>query len=209
MYETDDARTLMSKNPAPIEIVYAEYANQMKALGDLARKESAAIKMTPQSKSAKEVYKSEVDSLNAQLRIALTNAPLERQVHLVGNKQLELRKAANPDMEPKQIKKLRGQILNDMRERVGANKQRVKITPKEWEAIEAGAISNSLLLQILNNTDLDVVQAYTTPKPKTLMSENKIARARIYQQQGRTLAQISDMLGVSVSTLSNALKGES
>jgi DNA-binding CsgD family transcriptional regulator len=209
MYETDDARTLMSKNPAPIEIVYAEYANQMKALGDLARKESAAIKMTPQSKSAKEVYKPEVDSLNAKLRIALSNAPLERQVHLVGNKQLELRKAANPDMEPKQIKKLRGQILNDMRERVGANKQRVEITPKEWEAIEAGAISNSLLSQILNNTNLDVVQAYATPKPKTLMSENKIARARIYQQQGRTLAQISDMLGVSVSTLSNALKGES
>lgn len=209
MYEAKDARTLMSKNAEPIEIVYADYANSMKKLGDLARKESASIKMTPQSKSAKEVYKTEVESLNAQLRIALSNAPLERQVHLVGNKQLELRKAANPNMEPKQIKKLRGQILNDMRERIGANKQPVIITPKEWEAIEAGAISNSMLTQILNNTNLDVVQAYATPRTKTLMSESKIARARIYQQQGRTLSQIADMLGVSVSTLSNALKGES
>ena len=209
MYEAKDARTLMSKNAEPIEIVYADYANSMKKLGDLARKESAAIKMTPQSKSAKEVYKTEVESLNAQLRIALSNAPLERQVHLVGNKQLELRKAANPNMEPKQIKKLKGQILNDMRERIGANKQPVIITPKEWEAIEAGAISNSMLTQILNNTNLDVVQAYATPRTKTLMSESKIARARIYQQQGRTLSQIADMLGVSVSTLSNALKGES
>ena len=41
------------------------------------------------------------------------------------------------------------------------------------------------------------------------MSDSKIARAKIYQQQGRTLSQISDMLGVSVSTLSSALKGGS
>lgn len=208
MYETNDARKLMSKNAEDIEIIYADYANSMKRLGDLARKESANIKMTPQSKTAKEVYKDEIASLNAKLRTALSNAPLERQVHLVGNKQVELRKAANPDMEPKQIKKLKGQILNDMRERIGANKQRIPITPKEWEAIEAGAISNSLLTQILNNTNLDVVQAYATPRTKTSMSETKIARAKIYQQQGRTLAQIADMLGVSVSTISNALKGE-
>ena len=209
MYEATDARTLMSKNAEPIEIVYADYANSMKKLGDLARKESTSIKMTPQSKSAKEVYKPEIESLNAKLRTALSNAPLERQVHLVGNKQLELRKAANPDMEPKQIKKLKGQILNDMRERIGASKQRIDITQREWEAIEAGAISNSMLSQILNNTNLDIVQAYATPRTKTLMSESKIARARIYQQQGRTLSQIADMLGISVSTLSNALKGES
>ena len=209
MYETADARKLMSKDPAQIEMIYADYANSMKSLGDLARKQSAAIQMTPQSKSAKAVYKPEIDSLNAKLKDALANAPLERQVHLVGNKQLELRKAANPDMEPKQIKKLKGQILNEMRERIGASKQRIVITPKEWEAIEAGAISNSLLKQILNNTNLDIVQAYATPRSKIVMSESKIARAKIYQQQGRTLAQISDMLGVSVSTLSNALKGES
>ena len=209
MYEYKDARTLMSKNAEPVELVYADYANSMKALGDLARRESAGIKMTPQSPSAKKVYASEVASLNAKLRIALANAPLERQVHLVGNKIVNMRKAANPDMEGAQIKKLRGQVLNDMRERIGASKQRVVITEREWEAIEAGAISNSLLTQILNNTNLDIVQSLATPRSKILMSESKIERAKIYQQQGRTLAQISDMLGVSVSTLSKALKGES
>lgn len=207
MYEATDAKVLMSKDPQPIEIIYAEYANTMKALGDLARKESAAIKTTPYSPSAKKVYAEEVDVLNAKLRIALANAPLERQVHLVGNKQVELKKAANPDMEPSQIKKLKGQVLTEMRERIGASKQRVEITEREWEAIEAGAISNSLLVQILNNTNLDVVQALATPRTKILMSDSKVARARIYQQQGRTLAQIADMLGVSVSTLSQALKG--
>ena len=209
MYETNDARTLVSKNAQPIEIIYADYANSMKKLGDLSRKESANIKMLPQSKSAKEVYKPEIETLKAKLTIALSNAPFERQVHLVGNKQLENRKAANPNMDTKQIKKLRGQILNDMRERIGAKKERVKITEREWEAIEAGAISNSMLSQILNNTDLDIVQSYATPRSKVLMTNAKVDRARIYQQQGRTLSQIADMLGVSVSTLSLALKGES
>lgn len=208
MYEAKDARSLLSKEPAEIELIYADYANSMKKLGDLARKESANLKMTPQSKTAKEVYKDEVASLNAKLRIALANAPLERQVHLVGNKQLELRKAANPNMDPKQIKKLKGQILNDMRERLGANKQRIPITQQEWNAIEAGAISNSLLTQILNNTNLDVVQSYATPRSMSSMSDAKIAKAKIYQQQGRTLSQIADALGVSVSVVSNSLKGE-
>ena len=39
-------------------------------------------------------------------------------------------------------------------------------------------------------------------------AESKLAIAKIYQQQGRTLAQISEALGVSVSAVSSALKGE-
>lgn len=209
MYETNDANTLLSKNPEIIEIVYADYANSMKKLGDLARKESAKIKMTPYSASSRQVYSEEVNSLNAKLRIAQANAPLERQVHLIGNKQIEMRKAANPDMELSQIKKLKGQVLVETRERIGASKQRIPITQREWEAIEAGAISSSALQKILNNTDLSLIQDLATPRTKILMSDNKIARAKIYQQQGRTLAQIADVLGVSVSTLSNALKGGS
>ena len=209
MYETNDARTLMSKNPATIEIIYADYANSMKALGDLARKESANIKMTPYSKSAKTAYAKEVESLNSKLRIAQANAPLERQVHLVGNKIVDMKKAANPNMTSSQIKKLNNQILTDTRNRVGAKKERVEITEREWEAIQAGAISTSNLVAILNNTNLDKVQDLATPRTTILMSDSKIARAKIYQDQGRTLAQIADMLGVSVSTLSKSLKGES
>ena len=208
MYETSDARTLMSKSPDAIEIVYADYANSMKALGNLARKESAAIKMTPYSPSAKKVYASEVADLNKKLKVALSNAPLERQVHLVGNKIIEAKTAANPDMDATQIKKLKGQVLIEQRQRIGANKKRVEITPREWEAIESGAISNALLKQILDNTNLDVVQSYATPKSQILMSDSKIARAKIYRSQGRLMSEIADALGVSVSTLSKALKGE-
>jgi len=208
MFETSDARTLMSKNPARVEVVYAEYANSMKALGNQARKESASIKATPYSASAKKVYSSEVASLNAKLKVALANAPLERQVHLVGNKIVQARRKANPDMDASQIKKLKGQVLAEQRDRVGANKKRIEITQHEWEAIESGAISNTLLKQILDNTNLDVVQSFATPRSSVLMSASKIARANIYISQGRAMSEIADALGVSVSTLSKALKGE-
>lgn len=205
MYETEDARTLLSKNPATIELVYANYANDMKALGNQARKESANIKMTSYSSSAKQTYSSEVASLKSKLRVAQSNAPLERQVHLAGNKIVETKKAANPNMERSQIKKLKGQVLADMRTRVGASKQRIQITANEWEAISAGAISNSLLSQILNNADLKAIQDLATPRAQSSLSPSKLARARIYQQQGRSLAEIADMLGVSTSLISQAL----
>lgn len=208
MYEASNAYSLVGKTREPIEIVYADYANSMKALGNQARKESASISMTPYSPSAKQAYAEEVSSLNKKLKVARANKPLERRVHLVGNKVVQDRIAANPDMERSQIKKLRGQTLADQRVRVGANKQRVVITQREWEAIEAGAISNNLLKQILSNTDLDMIQSYAIPKSRTIMSESKIARARIYQAQGRALSEIADALGVSVSTLSRSLKGE-
>lgn len=208
MFEANDARKLLSTNPSDIEIIYSDYANSMKSLGDKARKESANIRMTPYDASAKKAYASEVATLNAKLKIALANAPLERQVHLVGNKIVATRKAANPDIDTSQVKKIRGQVLAEMRERVGASKQRIVITPKEWNAIESGAVSNALLKRILDNTNLDLVQTYATPRARTLMSDSKIARAKIYMAQGRAMSEIADALGVSVSTLSVSLKGE-
>lgn len=210
MYEVDDARKLLSKDPTTIELIYADYANAMKRLGDLARKESANLKMTPYSPSAKATYSAEVASLKNKLRIAQSNAPLERQVHLIGNKQLETRRKANPDMSAEQIKKLKAQILAETRARIGSAKKQknIVITPREWEAIQAGALSNSLVSQILNNTKLEDVLTYAIPKDRPAISETKLARARIYMQQGRTMAEIADALGVSVSTLSKALKGD-
>lgn len=207
MYEADDARKLVSKKQTTIELLYADYANDMKTLGDQARKASASIKMTPYSPSAKAAYKTEVDSLNAKLKIAKSNAPLERQAMLLGNKIVESKRAANPDLEPSQLKKIKGQALAEARARVGANKERVIPTEREWQAIEAGAISNSLLSDILNNTKIEYIQNLATPREQKTMSPSKIAKAKIYRAQGRTLSQIADVLNVSPSTVSEMLKG--
>lgn len=205
MYATEDAHTLSSGTR--IEQIYADYANSLKALGNKGRKtalETPSIKSSP---SAKETYADAVASLNAQLVIANRNKPQERQAQLLANKVLAAKKAANPDLEASDIKKIKGQALAEARLRTGAKKEPVVITPREWEAIQAGAISNNILSQILNNTDLDVIKQYATPRTKTGMSTAQLSRARQLLSAGYTQAEIASSLGISTSTLSNALKG--
>lgn len=202
MNETSDAFTLSSGTP--MEIVYAEYANKLKALSNQSRKEALAIVFPPTSPSAKKLYSAEVDSLKAKLNIALKNKPLERQAQIKANYEIAKRLKANPLMEASDLKKMKGQALMEARLRAGAKKQKVDITNREWEAIQAGATSNNLVMQVLNNTDLDRVKALATPRSSLLMTPAKISKAKAYLAMGYTQAEVADVLGVSTSTLMKA-----
>ena len=76
------------------------------------------------------------------------------------------------------------------------------------QPIQAGAISESLLSQILRFADQDQVRAYATPRAMNVMSPGKQARAKSMRSSGYTTSQIAAALGVSTSTVSNYLKGE-
>ena len=204
MAETDDANTLSSGTV--MEKVYANHANRLKSLANNARKESLTIKPQSYSPSAKKVYSKEVASLDAKLNISAKNKPLERQAQLIGNAVVKAKMQATPDMDPADIKKVKSQALKAARERTGASKQNVQITPQEWEAIQAGAISNNKLSKILDNTDLDLIKQYAMPKSSPAMSPSRIARARAMLNSGYTQADVADAMGVSTSTLSAALK---
>lgn len=203
MYETDDAFKLSSGTT--MENIYADYANSLKILGDKARKESANTPNLEYSPSARKTYAPQVESLMASLYIAKSNSPLERRAQLVANKAVSLRKAANPDLTVADLRKIKGQELAKARERVGAKKQSINITPLEWEAIQAGAISNSVLTQILSNANMDLVKQYATPRGKKTLTSAKLDRARAMFARGYTQAQIADALGVSTTTLMSAL----
>lgn len=206
MASTDDAHTLSSGTR--MEKIYADHANSLKALANAARKESYHTPLTKYSPSAKKVYKEEVESLNSQLKLVNYNKPLERQAQLLANKTLAAKRAANPDLEASEIKKIKGQALAEARLRINPDgRHQINLTPKEWEAIQAGAVSNSVLMQILRNTDIDVVKKYATPRTQTGLSSAKISRAKQLMLAGYTQAEIANKLGVSTSTLSNALKG--
>lgn len=204
MYETDDAFKLSSGTT--MENIYAEYANSLKILGDKARKESANTPNLEYSPSARKTYAPQVESLMANLYIAKSNSPLERKAQLVANKIVSLKKDANPDLTTADLRKIKGQALAEARNRVGARKQSIKITPLEWEAIQAGAISNSVLTQILANTNMDLVKQYATPRSKKGISAAKLDRAKAMFDRGYTQSQIADALGVSTSTLMAALE---
>ncbi len=95
--------------------------------------------------------------------------------------------------------------MAEARARTGAGKQRIEITPQEWAAIQAGAISTNTLKQILANADLDGVKELATPRAKIKMTPTKIDRAKSMNMLGYTQAEIADALGVSLTTLKDAL----
>lgn len=201
--ETKDANTLSSGTP--VEKVYADHSNKLKALANTARKAAVHTSNTPYSPSAKTAYSNEVASLNAKLNLALKNAPLERQAQVLANAVVSQKRAANPNMEASEIKKVKGQALAEARIRTGAKKQQIEITDSEWAAIQAGAISTNRLNQILNNSDLDKIKQLATPKTPTLMTSAKKNRAAAMLSAGYTQAEVADALGVSLTTLKTGL----
>lgn len=192
--------------PTNVEVIYAEHSNRLKAMANEARKESLPLKGTGANPSAKKTYANEVASLDAKLRLAERNAPYERQAHLLANAQVSVKRQANPDMPAADEKKIRQQALNEARIRTGANKHKIDITQKEWDAIQAYAISPSKLDKIINNSDSDTVKQLAMPKFTPKMTNTKKARAIQMLASGATQQEVADVLGVGLTTLKVSLK---
>ena len=204
LLEVDNAHDLSSGTP--MEKLYADHSNRLKALGNEARKKSVRIKYPPASPSAKTAYQKEVAELDAALRLAQKNAPRERKAQLVASATVKMKQAQNPDMDKAELKKIKGQALTEARTRLGASKQKISFTDKQWEAIQAGAISSSKLSQILKNADPDRVKELATPKDRLLMTSIKKQRATAMLAIGYTQAEVAAQLGVSLTTLKNSFK---
>lgn len=188
------------------EQAYANYANKMKALANKSRKEALAIEMPKVSSSARETYKEEVDSLNAKLALAKSNKPRERQAQVKANIKIEEIKRNNPEMKKDKLKKEKAKALTAARLEVGAGKDQIKVTDREWEAIQAHAISPTKLSEILNNSDMDAIKERSLPRQSVKLSDAKIARIKAMDTTGLTVKDIADQLGVSTSTVSKYLK---
>ena len=208
-----DAHKLVGAKKTPVEILYADYSNQVRDLANQARLELIHnTKPLPYSPSAKQTYAKEVASLNAKLNTALKNAPLERQAQVIANAQIKLRRAENPNLDSDQVKKVTAQELKRARARTGADKKQIgspesPLTQEEWNAIQAGAITHTKLKSILDNADIEVVKQLATPQATVRMAPAKVSRARALANAGYTQAEIADELGVSLSTLRRGLTG--
>ncbi len=212
---TDDAYKLTSggskENPGkPMEAVYADHANRLKALANRARLISTRTSDIEYNPSARQAYAAEVLSLRSKLNQALRNAPLERKAQLLANKVIQAKKEANPNMEADKLKKVKGQALRNARRRVNPNSKdhKINITDREWKAIQSGAVHKGFLRTILGNTDLDKIKAKAMPRTASLMSSAKTARARAMLRNGHSQAAVAEALGVSVSTLMRSVSGD-
>ena len=206
--EAKDAHSLVSTDRTQMELLYADHSNRLKAMANEARKEAVNTKHIEYSSSARIHYKDEVDQLNAKLNVAKSNRPLERQAQILADHAVKQRRDANPNMDNDEIKKVRGQELTKARMRTGADRQQIYIEDREWQAIQAGAITHSKLDDILRNADPDRVRALATPRSATLMNSARMTRAKALIASGHTQADIANILGVSVSTLKAGLREE-
>lgn len=210
MAETEDAYSLVSPGKHQMELVYADHANYMKDLARQARIEVNKTGKIAYSAQAKATYSKEVQELEKKLDNALRNAPRERLAQIRANADIQDKVTKNPNMEKKDIKKASQQALTKYRSEAGSvarSKRSIDISDREWEAIQAGAISENKLKQILANTDVDKLRQRATPRSYTTLNDAKINRIKSLSASGKTLSEIANAVGVSTSTVSEYLKG--
>lgn len=207
MAETDDAYNLVSDADRPMERLYANYANTMKSLANQARKEMVATGRMEYSATANKLYKEEVKSLDAHLKLAQQNAPKERAAQRIANSVCNSKFKDNPDLSKKEKKKIAQQELDKARDQVGARRKKIEITPKEWEAIQAGAISDTVMTSLIKYVPSDHLKELALPRQQKTVSDAKIAKMKAMQASGvYTNADIAAAVGLSASTVSKYIK---
>ena len=192
-----------------MELIYADYANSMKALANNARKEMMTTGKIKYDATANKVYSKEVDSLKEKLKTAKLNATRERQALRLANADIAAKQAADPTMSAGDVRKAGQQAVTRYRQEVGAvsrKKRNIEITDREWEAIQAGAISENRLKDILNNADIDKLRERATPRAKVELSSAKVNQIKALSAS-YTNEQIADKLGISPSTVAKYLRG--
>ena len=207
MAETKDAFELSSGTP--MENIYAEHANRLKALANKSRLALNDIEKIRYNPSAKEAYRAEVDSINEKYNEAKKNAPLEKQAQALAGMIVRATIEENPEISDDDKKKVRNNALKNARLRVGAQKKQITFTDREWEAIQAGAFHHSRVVDILTEANQDQIRELSLPREYKGISPSKLSRARQLIDKGFTMGDVAESLGVSVSTLQRNLHPKS
>lgn len=206
--ETKDARTLSSGTIQ--ENLYADFSNKLKAMANQARKEAVNMKGIQRDPQAAKTYATEVASLKEKYNNMIANKPKERKAMLIANANIKAKiqeQGLNPAIDKKEIKKISSVEMQRARDSVGASgrKSKVTFTDKEWEAVQAGAISDNMLTKFLNSSDSDEIVKRAMPKMTSVMSSAKMSKAKAMLRSGYTYKEIAQACGVPESTVYSAL----
>lgn len=206
--ETKDARTLSSGTIQ--ENLYADFSNKLKAMANQARKEAVNMKGIQRDPQAAKTYATEVASLKEKYNNMIANKPKERKAMLIANANIRAKiqeQGLNPAIDKKEIKKISSVEMQRARDSVGASgrKSKVTFTDKEWEAVQAGAISDNMLTKFLNSSDSDEIVKRAMPKTTSVMSSAKMSKAKAMLRSGYTYKEIAQACGVPESTVYSAL----
>ena len=100
----------------------------------------------------------------------------------------------------REIKKISQQAITQARAQVKAKRSPIEITDKEWEAIQAGAITSTKLSNILTYADKESLKQRATRRESKGISQAKINKIKA-MQASYTNEEIAESLGISVSTV--------
>lgn len=192
----------------PKEVAYAKYSNALRAMANEARKEYLATGDIKFNKQAEEKYHDESERLLSELMISELNAPRERMAQLYSRGIVLAKQRDNPDITKKELKKAADTALAEGRVRFGASRHKIDITPREWEAIQSGAINKTNLEKILKYADPDKVRQYATPRDSVRLTAGQIGRIKAALASGRSAALLAEQYNVSVSTINQLRKDE-
>ena len=206
--ETKDARTLSSGTIQ--ENLYADFSNKLKAMANQARKEAANMKGIQRNPEAAKTYAPEVASLKEKYNNMIANKPKERKAMLIANANIKAKiqeQGLDPTIDKKEIKKISSVEMQRARDSVGASgrKSKITFTDREWEAVQAGAISDNMLTKFLNSSDSDEIVKRAMPKNVAVMTSAKMSKANAMLRSGYSYAEIAKACGVPESTVYSAL----
>ena len=206
--ETKDARTLSSGTIQ--ENLYADFSNKLKAMANQARKEAANMKGIQRNPEAAKTYAPEVASLKEKYNNMIANKPKERKAMLIANANIKAKiqeQGLDPTIDKKEIKKISSVEMQRARDSVGASgrKSKITFTDREWEAVQAGAISDNMLTKFLNSSDSDEIVKRAMPKNVAVMTSAKMSKANAMLRRGYSYAEIAKACGVPESTVYSAL----
>lgn len=216
MAEVHDANELVSAAKHPMELVYADYANTMKDLARKSRLDYTNIDKIAYDRDAARVYAKETASLKEKVTQSSLNKPKEREVLRRANVEIEAKKAAYQEetgtkMKPGDVKKVSQVAVSKYRNEVNAitrKERNIDITDNEWKAIQSGAVSETTLTKILNNTDISELRQRAMPRKTSSLTTAQVNRVKSLQNQGYSLSEIASKMGTSTTAISSYLKGE-
>ena len=210
-----DARELSSGYY--IEDIYAEHANRLKALANEARKEMRITGKLEFNRSAEKAYDDVVGkdgTLTKKIELAELESPKERQAQIIANNVMRAKVEENPSLKDRdnrdKYKKLASKAYENARDIVRggqhSKRYRIELSDREWEAIQAGAISDTRFKdKVWRYADKTEIKKRAMPRVSAALKPSTRSRARILINQGYALSTVAKELGVSAPALAKEL----
>lgn len=206
--EKDKWEKIPNVTPNEKEIIYATYANNLKSLGNEARKKSIlANKEIKYDKALSIEYADEIKSISGKLKEQRKYAPRERQAQRQASYIVRAKIEQNggwDSVDKDDRAKIAQQALAAQRAKYDSKRQSITLTPREWEAVEKGACKKTLIVDLMKNIDSDYLKEHVMPKSNTSIPANKLSRMRNMLKNGYTIKEVADQLNVSIYAVEQA-----